>query len=1065
MAANEVPNRSIRNVLERFSYGLLIFIVVGVPPLLLTRVGLHKLNPDIDWGALRNRLLAGDVPVELITAVFMWIIAAVWASITIGIIVEVIAALGSAQAPNLMVIPGTQFIARRLVAGLLLTVTGLTATVTPAMAKVAPAAATVVNTNVTAAPVASAATPRVATTVIDVTTPNLHTVQPDETLRSLAQHHLGDANRWKEIRTANLDTIAPNAVSLTVGAQIVLPTADRLNQPATPAADVDASTVIVEEGDNLWTLTEETLQGELGQEPTDAQTLDRWKDVIEANPQFDNPDLIYPGDTVQGLSAQTDTSIAAPPEGLAAALPGRAPTAQPETVEAPEVEARAAENASRAVTEERARPAAEPDTVTSTAADAPTASAAAKVQQVVGADAGESELAASTEASSVDAAEVIETTDAKLPAVIDLVEPAGPENDADELLVTSQLDYTRVAVALLTLPLLGFGLRSLSNAVRRRQAGLRPAGKIIPHLSPDAAVVEAALPIADSETTDADRLAVVMRAVLAAVPAPAPAILGALLTSEGVRIQWETGTNPKPKLDSFQSLEGDVWFADTSPDAFAVLKGLAGGPAAAPALVTAGFAGDKQLFLNLEALSRLDVRGEPDEVFTTMHRIALELAMSPLVGESVIIGLGLTAELPGLSYRPADSLGDVIEHIESEAERIATAVESSSVLDERRSELIRDDILPLVVIDNSQASPQLRARLAAAADRSGGGVCVVSGYDTDSVWALELAGNEILITGDMNTNLRAPEISLEALEAIQAYLTEVSSPTYADAPKGTLIEGEICPKEPYPLTEPANELTAAEIHQPEASIMVQTLGNVSATGATLQPRPLELVAYMLANGGTASSAQIHEAMYEDSDNPQRAITKLIIRTREALGHTTDDKGNEALRLSHVDPATGAYRLHDVTSDVNEMIRIKDQINSDDGTGDLADQAQLLDGVAQLINGLPYSGKGTAYSWAIKAGHHTAALTIADDLCRELAQAYMILGYHDRAEWAARQGLKACPECAHLYEILLRAAGEAGETHRRESIWQEILTVFDDEVPAVLVAAFENPAYAKISKAG
>jgi len=71
MADNELPNRSIRNVLERLSYGLLIFIIVGVPPLLLTRVGLNKLNPDIAWGALQNRLLAGDVPVELITAVFM----------------------------------------------------------------------------------------------------------------------------------------------------------------------------------------------------------------------------------------------------------------------------------------------------------------------------------------------------------------------------------------------------------------------------------------------------------------------------------------------------------------------------------------------------------------------------------------------------------------------------------------------------------------------------------------------------------------------------------------------------------------------------------------------------------------------------------------------------------------------------------------------------------------------------------------------------------------------------------------------------------------------------------
>ena len=60
-------------------------------------------------------------------------------------------------------------------------------------------------------------------------------------------------------------------------------------------------TVIVEEGDHLWSISAGHLEQRLTHRPTNAEIAPYWREVIEINRDHlrsGDPDLIYPGETV-----------------------------------------------------------------------------------------------------------------------------------------------------------------------------------------------------------------------------------------------------------------------------------------------------------------------------------------------------------------------------------------------------------------------------------------------------------------------------------------------------------------------------------------------------------------------------------------------------------------------------------------------------------------------------------------------------------------------------------------------------------------------------------------------
>lgn len=64
--------------------------------------------------------------------------------------------------------------------------------------------------------------------------------------------------------------------------------------PAEPAV----VTHVVAPGDHLWAIAEAHLTDHLGRQPSDAEVVPYWRNLIAANPQVANPDLIFPGQSL-----------------------------------------------------------------------------------------------------------------------------------------------------------------------------------------------------------------------------------------------------------------------------------------------------------------------------------------------------------------------------------------------------------------------------------------------------------------------------------------------------------------------------------------------------------------------------------------------------------------------------------------------------------------------------------------------------------------------------------------------------------------------------------------------
>ncbi|QXC62404.1 LysM peptidoglycan-binding domain-containing protein [Aquihabitans sp. G128] len=80
------------------------------------------------------------------------------------------------------------------------------------------------------------------------------------------------------------------------------------------AARSTASAHRVQPGDHLWAIAEATLAASLGRPPTDAEIDPFWRQVVAANPQLADPDLLHPGDTISvpALSVPARAPAAAP---------------------------------------------------------------------------------------------------------------------------------------------------------------------------------------------------------------------------------------------------------------------------------------------------------------------------------------------------------------------------------------------------------------------------------------------------------------------------------------------------------------------------------------------------------------------------------------------------------------------------------------------------------------------------------------------------------------------------------------------------------------------------------
>lgn len=326
--------------------GLVVLVVV--PPLALAAVvgwPLPRSVPSLEEiGALDG---VSDAAVVKALAVLAWL---VWAQVTLAAIVEAAALARHQVARRVSVVGGLQAGVGRLVATAALVLATWTPPVRPAPMPVsyiaavasepappvtAPEAQVPPTITLDEAPVVPGGVPVPEATAAASTT---HVVQRNESWWSIAEEHLGDGLRWRELQGANVGRTMPDGSVVAPGTELIRPGWELLVPGEEPAVVASTSTVAgseveVQRGDNLWSITERHLAEVNGHTPTDAEVVGPWREVIEVNRDRlrdpANPSLIYPGQAMRmpGPVASPANGNGAPPApGPEPAAPSVAPT-------------------------------------------------------------------------------------------------------------------------------------------------------------------------------------------------------------------------------------------------------------------------------------------------------------------------------------------------------------------------------------------------------------------------------------------------------------------------------------------------------------------------------------------------------------------------------------------------------------------------------------------------------------------------------------------------------------------------------------------------------------------
>jgi len=312
------------------------FFMAGIPMLLWQLIGNPLPTVVPSWADFSHSITTGEIGAWTwvkIVAVVAWV---AWAHLAASFLVEIAAAIRGGTAAAVRGLGATQWLAAGVVGHVVLA----TSILLQATAGVAGAVAPL---PVAATPESLAESNPVATMTLGTLTqaegaggfvlveddPGVLSVGAEvvverrETLWSLAETHLGDGERWEEIRDANVgrtmgdgSTLAHDFSVLRAGWSLIIPglaadetpsSAEVIAPASAPTLDTGRDTATgrvvvgswrVVEGDHFWKISETVLTEAWGRPATDVEIQPYWSAMVEANREHlvsdgADPDLVF----------------------------------------------------------------------------------------------------------------------------------------------------------------------------------------------------------------------------------------------------------------------------------------------------------------------------------------------------------------------------------------------------------------------------------------------------------------------------------------------------------------------------------------------------------------------------------------------------------------------------------------------------------------------------------------------------------------------------------------------------------------------------------------------------
>lgn len=963
-------------------------IVVAIPAALIVSVGwpLPPSWPTADQ--LRQFTQTGitDATVIKTLAVIVWI---AWAQLTVAIAVELAAAARRRAAHPLPLLPGLQPLAARLVATLALAAAATLPARPPAVALHAVVAAAPTD----APPAVPADTP-----------PSL----PDDSPRSsetvtvttgdrdswwgLAETHLGDGLRWRELRDANVGrtvadgvVIAPDTDLLEPGWHLQLPAgatpaaAAADDDPADPAGEWD-----VESGDHFWHIAEQTLLEAWGRPPTDREIAPYWRQLIDANrdrlrPPGD-PDLIHPGQHLTIPAPPSDPHLPPAPATPPPTSPAPpAATSPPSPADSPPVDApptAPADPTGDGHEAAQARPDTSPDRPPTETAPAQPATPP-------------SGWAAAVDRPDQPAADGRPTPDGATTA---WGTPVG-------------LTAGAAAASLMAAGAIATLRWRRRAALRQRGPGLR-----LPTPLPDAQGHTARL----DATAIPDRSLDDLASLLTTIPDDVHPALVTTSDDGTVSLLFDDTTAipnpfPAPWRLTDDGTDGPVgWSAQIGDRGRERSIGL-------PLLATLGRTDGPTIHANIAALPALTVHGDPTAVRRRLQAISLEVATSR-VAVPVDVAVAGDTRLGTLDH---------LRHVDDLTAEVAAA------LDELAHDVIPEDRTPRLLVCHHDSDPPERL----PAELAGTVGLVTATPVAGPGWQLELTGPSTATLGlpdDGRVNLTLPDLDPELVDDELTQLAEPATPPPDTAPPTDTAPP--APRKATPVRPPAQVNGSPHPMRPvePAWCELRLLGPTELwldgdrTDA-LTPRSLEVLAYLATHRDGVTKDRLDDAVWAgQTPRPgSQRVTAALTKLRAALGDGPDDQPLVPRRAP-----THPIRLSDhVGTDLDRALAHLTNARTEPPD----QQIHQLDAALALVRGEPFHD--LPVSWATDICQR--AIIELQDAALAAARTHRAAGRYDQADQALTAGLALFDPADVLYLERAEVAVARGRPDQVRLIWEQL----------------------------
>jgi len=878
-----------------------------------------------------------------------------------------------------------------------------------------------------------------------------HVVAPGETLWSIAELELGDPHRWHELFDANagrtfadgrtLDdpndihpgwelampgtaAVAPEPVSDTAGATeatapaVTVPVAESppdaspatTPAPASPAdgaATTPAASSPVATAPAVGATAESTPDpGATAGPPPDARPASAPAAASPADRAATPP-------PVASTDAESTTAPGATAEPHGDAPSASMPVASPADVGAttPPRGAPPADNPATASPADRA------------ATPPPPASPPVAPAPVVGATSAESTTAPGAAAPAPTGEPVNRWIDAEAsprPAPLAPTTPPELTDPADRAPAPGE------SAELVTLPravMLAGGVLLLLGVRRRRQLRTAAPRTNLPAPPQQAISLERELRAIDS----AERLARVDLAVrAAALPliAGGERVLAVVASPDGELELIATGPvelgEPWRGGEARWTLPATVPIDDLAPDARRV-----GAPT--PALVHLGCDGDRDVYVDLEAVEALEIAGPPAQAEAIVAAVSMTLATSVLAEVATLVGVGVPAT--ALCDHPNAALApDVPSGLQRAAEAIgSTAVAPGSTFELRArgtgGEAWEPAVLLVGTASGTVVPPAARRGLAIVSAAPILGPSSVLAPDGDT-WVLRPAGLRFAPLG----------VTPDELAAV-GELLDVGVPVPDEPPAGadrdeTLVDPDLTEWEhelaadaaPSALVAPAR--IAVNVPPLRYELLVRLLGPVrveSADGRQAEfqrSKARELVAWLATHRERASRTLARTALW-DVDVQDATFSNVASDARKGLARlVAPPAGEDWIGRGHADDRIPLHPLVRTDAEV-----VADALSAARLQPPDAAIATLTPAVG-LLAGMPF--EGTSYSWADPEGITSSFVLLAVSAASELAAHCLSVGDIDGLFAATERGLRVLSGHEELIALRMRAHAQAGD---------------------------------------